>query len=154
MVMTIHITETITKELNKITKELPDAQNLDTKQIAGVFRNEYRRVILRKELVWTRELFNYTRVQKYGRGWGVSMPIQGIYMDRMRPHLVSPYKYPKLMAWIIEAGLVSKNGRPPKYIYVKPRPWMLEAEKVARDRIDNTLQNGYSSRLIEGIYRG
>ena len=67
----------------------------------------------------------------------------GYWLDKMKPHWVTPFGKPLLMEWTRE-----KYGYVPSLIYVRPHPWIAEGIKDARKELKQTFGNGYTIRFI------
>lgn len=150
------VSDTATPYFRKVTAQMPKAIDRDSKQMAGIVRNNFRKAIQQRKLIWTRQLFDYTRVKKTKYGYGVSIPEQGLFMDRMRPHWVSTYKHPEVAKWAIDHGLVNPlTGKPPSGIYVKPHPWINAGYNTAAGQITTWMDTGYLTQLLAGgVFRG
>ena len=142
------IKDTASPYVRNLNKKLPRATKEDCKKIAGIFRNEYRKNIKHQGLIWTRRLFNQTRAVPVRNGYGVSIPKEGIYLDRMKVHWVSP-KYPEIRQWEIDKGII-----PPRSIKVRPHPFILAAEARANAKINDALQRGEIIKVLsEGVLK-
>ena len=143
----IIIKDEATPFFNKVVSELPKAIRKDKKKLAQVVRKGFKQSIVEHHLVWSRTLFNQTRVIPHGnKDYAISVPQQGIYMDRMRPHWVSPYNYPEVMHWQLTKG--RRMFPVPKAMLVKRHPWIRAGFNLAANQFDTALQMGTINQLF------
>lgn len=84
--------------------------------------------------VWRGDIQRDTKAEQVTENqWIVTMPLHGIYLDRMKPHWVTPYKTRDIYYWAEAKGPAGSENWPS--IYVRPHPFINKAlDNSARNR--------------------
>jgi hypothetical protein len=133
----------IRDDLGRIMTSLPKAVRKDTQSVANVFSKELRREIKARRLIWNWTLYNSTKPIMKKNGYDIKLPKYAFYLDSMQPHWVGVYDKPELKDWASE-----KLGFIPRYMYVKPHPFINYAFDMARLKIDEKLEHGKINKLF------
>jgi len=129
--------------LGRFRTRIPKLAERDAYKVAQLFQKELKAELRRQHLIWTYELYNSLTIRPLEKGWGLYVMDYGYYLDKMRAHYVSPYKYPILHAWAEE-----HLSHIPIVMYVRPHPWIQPALSRANKQIDKVLSFGEVSREL------
>ena len=87
--------------------------------------------------------------------WGINMPIEGIYQEYMKPHWVSPIKWPSLKKWAEEKQWGDQPlGYIPPVLYVRPHPFIRPAVQQAAKRMRDYMVKNEDLDSLLNIMRG
>ena len=135
-VQVIGAKETI-RHLNGIMERLPLAVDDAIQEFGESAVKNLKREVQLKGLVWRGKLLGGIYWARLSRVRGeLRMPLEGIYVDRMRPHWVKLKRGRLIRQWAIEHGIFQTEGKPftgselfaaakeERSIFVRPHPFI------------------------------
>jgi len=105
-------------KLGRIAAQIGPATHEEISQISKDIANAIAVNAKRKGLVWTGRLIQNIKSTRKGKSYNITMPLYGIYQDRMKPHTVALKRGRKITKWAREKGFNTKH------VYVKPTPFI------------------------------
>ncbi len=131
--------------LNGLIIKVPKALEKDTDQIARDYKQGLKDEILAQDLVWHGILLNSIRISKGSKGeFAVFCRDYGVMLDQMAPHIVKVEGKSVLEQWVKE----NLPDESPKYLKVKPYPWINNGLERGRKKIKKRIANGNVIRLL------
>ncbi len=142
-------TKQVRTNFGRFFTQIPEVGDQMAYRIANIFREEFFKQLQTagwqgNSLEWTGELMEYlssesnciikTSREKESSGWGITMPLYGVYQEYAQDHWVSPSKYPALKEWAEE-----KLGTVPHLLFVRSHPFMKPAIQPAMKRMKDYL---------------
>jgi len=99
--------------------------------------NNMKAQLMKTSQRWRNKIFRGIRAQKMSKFTSVvKIPIEGVWLDSMRPHWVSLKRGRLITQWAREKGFVGKS------IFVHPHPFINTALKKSRRNLPKELKRG------------
>lgn len=132
-------------KLKNMHKQLPKALRRDAWNLTQIYAKNLRQEALKQ--ADTGELAQKTRPVKLSDNtYGISIPLYGIYQDRMKPHVVTVGGKRRLEQWARR-----RLGQVPKYLFVRPSHWIRTGKAKSRNQIRSYLnRQTLVSKVIQG----
>lgn len=138
----------VEKMMTGFQVNIPKAVDMDAKDIMNRLKQNLK--LASMDVRWMGLLESSIGYNKTKEGeYIMTMKRYGRALDEMKPHIVKVEGKPVLEQWAEQ-----KLGFIPRYLYVKPHPWIAEGIKDTRKEVKEATENGATVRLIRRKGRG
>ncbi len=121
-----------------LQEDIGNANYEYTKMVERNLKNQLMRASER----WHGKIFNGIRAQRMSKFRSVvKMPIEGVYLDSMRPHWVSLKRGRLITQWADDKG-IKGYGVTGNAVYVRPHPFINTALNKSRRNLSKELRKG------------
>lgn len=146
----------------KLRDDVPANLSVATKKFAFIARDEIKRQFMRNKKRAPRGMMakEFKVIKKNNYEFGVSLPVEAINLDRMRPHYVALRRGRKITEWTRKYfGSSTKTGKsrvyygpgggikPKSALYVTPDPFIEAGFERAINRLDSTFSKAVKQAL-------
>jgi len=109
----------VQRMIRSLPKHLEEEVGESNFRFANVVKRSLKNQLMRTSQRFRKKIYNGIRAEKKSNFRSeVWMPIEGIYLDRMSPHVVALKRGRLITEWAREKGIKSR------YITVKPHPFI------------------------------